>query len=332
MKSVGPILTLVAASILVSVTAIVKTKYNGDMRFFFADLGPTYPCHPLYERDFTWIGADEENPKVSSVRFVLEGLAEAGFNGIRLPMWPDSPREFFHNPNNGLIEINHQYCSNLTVNIVNVIRNATDDDVYKDFYIYMSPGYDNMLYQEDLTPEEYVMWVRRNFNATDPKPQFVSPFSANVSPLENYVIEKKSKMQDKITLYEIDVFTRLRNLISEKIEVPILIGPDRSTVQHSVNVLDSFNGELASVRPEYRLTIDIIGTQARLGDQTAVDEWYSELRGNTTAYLVWCTMCSQEWYREKEMSFGYGLSASRVPNGYWTNYKKYWGEPQPPAS
>lgn len=44
-------------------------------------------------------------------------------------------------------------------------------------------------------------------------------------------------------------------------------------------------------------------------------------------------MCSQEWYREKEMPFGYGqLSASRVPTGYWANYKKYWGAPQPPAS
>jgi len=32
------------------------------------------------------------------------------------------------------------------------------------------------------------------------------------------------------------------------------------------------------------------------------------------------------------MGFGYGLQGSRVPNGYWSNYKKYWGKPQPPAS
>ena len=97
-------------------------------------------------------------------------------------------------------------------------------------------------------------------------------------------------------------------------------------------MLNSFDGELTEVRPDYRLAIDIIGTQARYGDQTAVAEWYDQLYGNTTAYLVMCTMCSQEWNREKGMSFGYGLSASKVPNGYWANYKKYWGEPQPPAS
>ena len=61
MKAVGPILTLATASILVSVAAIVKTTYNGDIRFFIADLGATYPCHPLYERDYTWIGADVSN-------------------------------------------------------------------------------------------------------------------------------------------------------------------------------------------------------------------------------------------------------------------------------
>ena len=110
--------------------------------------------------------------------------------------------------------------------------------------------------------------------------------------------------------------------------MPILIGPDRNTVEHSVHVMQSFNGtNSAQVRPDYRLGIDIIGTQARYGDQTAVAEWFNRLRGNTTAYLVFCTMCSQEWYREKGMSFGYGLSAARVPNGYWANYKENWGDP-----
>ena len=184
------------------------------MRFFFADLGATYPCHPLYERAYTWIGADDSNPRTSPVRYVLEGLAKAGFNGIRVPMWPDSPRVEVHNPNGGLVDIDHEYCNKLTANIINVIKGAEDDAPYKDFYIYMSPGYDNMLYQEELTPEEYVAWVRKNFEALDPRPQFVSPFSANVSPLADYVIDKKSKMQDKVTLYELDVFTRLRNLIS----------------------------------------------------------------------------------------------------------------------
>ena len=175
-----------------------------------------------------------------------------------------------------------------------------------------------------MDPEEYVAWLDKHFKH---KPTFMSPFSANASPLELWEIEKKSRMQDRITLFEIDVFTRLRNSISEGKDVPILIGPDRASVRHSVNTLNSFDGSLRTVRPEYRLVVDIIGTQARYGDQTAVADWYGELYGNTTAYLVFCTMCSQEWYREKDMPFGYGLGESRVPNGYWSNYKKNWGSP-----
>ena len=66
---------------------------------------------------------------------MLEGLAEAGFNGIRLPMWPDSPRVQGHNPNNGEVLIDHAYCSELTTNILNVIRQADKNAPYKDFYI-----------------------------------------------------------------------------------------------------------------------------------------------------------------------------------------------------
>ena len=137
-------------------------------------------------------------------------------------------------------------------------------------------------------------------------PTFLSPFSANVSPLETFEIDKTSDMQDETTLFEIEVLQLIRNSILSGESVPILIGPDRATVQHSVNVMESFNGD-TSVRPEYRLSIDMIGTQARYGDQTAVVDWYDQIRGNTTAYLVFCTMCSQEWDREKEMTFGFGL-------------------------
>ena len=56
------------------------------MQYFIADLGPTSPCHPLYERSYTWIDtADNE-----AVDRVLQSLFDAGFNGIRLPMWPES--------------------------------------------------------------------------------------------------------------------------------------------------------------------------------------------------------------------------------------------------
>ena len=131
MKHSGSILVLTCISILVSiVTGATRTYYNSDMRFFIADLGPTYPCHPLYERDYTWIESDNSNPSTSSVRYVLEGLAEAGFNGIRLPMWPESDEVNGPDPNNGFVNVDHSYCTDLTTNIINVLNEAEDDDLY----------------------------------------------------------------------------------------------------------------------------------------------------------------------------------------------------------
>ena len=123
------------------------------------------------------------------------------------------------------------------------------------------------------------------------KPTFLSPFSGNVSPLEHWFIPEKSKMHDRVTMYELDVLEQLRE--SERTigaTVPILIGPDRATVEHTYNTLESYNGTYAA-RPEYRLSIDIVGTQARYGDETAVEEWYDKLQGNTTAFLRFCTLC-----------------------------------------
>ena len=57
MKLFGAILTL--STLLLSASAAIKKFYNGEMRFFLADLSATYPCHPLYERDYTWIQSDE---------------------------------------------------------------------------------------------------------------------------------------------------------------------------------------------------------------------------------------------------------------------------------
>ena len=62
--------------------------YNGvgPIEYFIADLAPGYPCHPQYEASKTWFEGDTE----IGVQNLLTGLAEAGFNGIRLPMWPES--------------------------------------------------------------------------------------------------------------------------------------------------------------------------------------------------------------------------------------------------
>jgi len=40
----------------------------------------------MYEASKTWFEADTE----IGVRNLLVGLAENGFNGIRLPIWPES--------------------------------------------------------------------------------------------------------------------------------------------------------------------------------------------------------------------------------------------------
>ena len=60
-------------------------EYNGNIKYFIADLGPTSPCHPLYERSYTFVDTTDND----ALDNVLTGLFEAGFNGIRLPMWPD---------------------------------------------------------------------------------------------------------------------------------------------------------------------------------------------------------------------------------------------------
>ena len=105
---------MTTASVLISVTA-VNTVYNGDIRYFLADLGPTYPCHPLYERDMTWI---DSNTAGASIKYVLEGLSEAGFNGVRLPMWAESDQVNGPDPFNPAVDIDHEYCTDLTKNII----------------------------------------------------------------------------------------------------------------------------------------------------------------------------------------------------------------------
>ena len=209
----------------------------------------------MYERDYTWIESDREQ----SVKYVLEGLVKAGFNGVRLPMWPESDEVNGPNPYNPAINVDHSYCSELTTKIVDVIKNSKKSDPWDDFYIYLSPGYDNMLFQEDLSAEDYAAWVQKHFVL---EPTFLSAFSANASPLELGEIDEKSRLQDRVTLFELDVNHQLR----KQSNVPILIGPDRATVEHSVNVMESFDGSLRQVRPDYRLAIDMIGTQARYGD------------------------------------------------------------------
>ncbi len=83
-------------------------------------------------------------------------------------------------------------------------------------------------------------------------------------------------------------------------EKPQFIGPDRSTVQHTINVLESYGFSLytekRAVRREYRKSVDIVGTQARYVDDSARSTNYLTLT-NGQPMAVWCTLCSQEWDR-----------------------------------
>ena len=75
----------------------------------------------------------------------MNGLFNAGFNGIRLPMWPeDSDENQIKGPNpaNESIEIGRSFCDQLNKDWVKRIKTAVDSD-YKDFVIYFSPGLDN---------------------------------------------------------------------------------------------------------------------------------------------------------------------------------------------
>lgn len=56
MKSIHKISVLLLTFIAVT-EALIRTAYNGNMRFFIADLAATYPCSPLYEAAYTDIGA-----------------------------------------------------------------------------------------------------------------------------------------------------------------------------------------------------------------------------------------------------------------------------------
>lgn len=104
------------------------------------------------------------------------------------------------------------------------------------------------------------------FLAKDYGAHFISPFSANNSVLEIEVLNEKSAMQDAATLFELDVLAKIKasDVYIKKFAKPLLIGPDRRTVQHTINVLESYGPSLStekrSVRDDYRAFVDVVGT------------------------------------------------------------------------
>lgn len=146
-----------------------------------------------------------------------------------------------------------------------------------------------------------MLWVSK-FLGKEYSAHFISPFNANESVLQVSSFLDKSSMQDATTLFELEVFAKLKasSAYNERFVKPQMIGPDRRTVQHTVNTIDSYGPSLPTekraVRPDYRDFIDVLGTQARYPDESASKVNYDYLRSGQTMG-VWCTLCSQEWDR-----------------------------------
>ena len=74
----------------------------------------------------------------------MNAIVGAGFNGIRFPMWPDGVGG--PDPEDALGQLSKSGCDDLTKFWISQIKNADSDKVYKDLYIYLSPGLDNRIF------------------------------------------------------------------------------------------------------------------------------------------------------------------------------------------
>ena len=142
-------------------------------------------------------------------------------------------------------------------------------------------------------------------------------------------------MSDETTMWELDVLTLLKQTETWKAltaeTAPKVIGPDRAETLHTLNVLSSFEESVSYIRPDYIEQVDILGTQARYVDNTATETNYLQL-SKSGLRAAWCTMCSQEWYREVEAQLAIEeeedrrLRGPRVEPGFWSRYQEFWGD------
>ena len=135
-----------------AVAALVATQtqaveYNGTIQYFIADLGPTSPCHHLYEQSYTWVDLYD----VELLDRTLNSIVDAGFNGLRFPMWPNDDRVTGQDPEDFTKPVDKYFCDLMVKNVIKRIKTAPEDSKYKDLYIYLSPGLENRTYQEALT-------------------------------------------------------------------------------------------------------------------------------------------------------------------------------------
>ena len=159
-------------------------------------------------------------------------------------MWPESDLVSGVNPNLSAedSQLTWEECNQFSINVAQRIKSADiDRDIFYGFYIYFAPGLDNRLYQNELKAADYATWVVK-YLGDEYAADFVSPFSGNISNLVNWVFNENSSMEDATTLFEIDVLSLIKESPEylSKFKKPLIIGPDRSTVQHTANTLASY--------------------------------------------------------------------------------------------
>lgn len=124
-------------------------------------------------------------------------------------MWPNDSRVTGPDPASAFQDIGRDFCDNLNKEWVSRIKTALEDSPYYDFKIYFSPGLDSGAFQENLSVEEYAAWVL-SYTDSAYRPHFISPFSANDSPLRFEPIEIPSIMSDQQTMWEMEVLKLLK--------------------------------------------------------------------------------------------------------------------------
>ena len=138
-----------------------------------------------------------------------------------------------------------------------------------------------------------------------------------------------NQMADRQTLFEIQVLDGIRiqskNVTQPTNGLPKLIGPDRSTVFHTTNTLNSFKGT-ALPRPNYLTQLDIVGTQSRGADISSSDDGFTFLIQAAEGKDVWCTLCNQEWNRvapkELQITGSRLLAPNQIDFTFWYEYNK----------
>jgi len=102
---------LLASVLLWQTLALEKVTYNGSIKYFIADLAPSFPCHNLYEYGMTWFNMSTDESNWNAIATILNALSTAGFNGVRLPMFPESEKVTGENPDFDPINITWNQCN-----------------------------------------------------------------------------------------------------------------------------------------------------------------------------------------------------------------------------